>query len=226
MPEGLNAEVARHLHEKGIEESESRSIEILEIVEALILAIVTIATAWSGYQAAKWDGKNALYYGTASRERTKASKLATLGANQQLYDVTTFNTWLTAKAHGKTQLAAFLERRFSPEYALAFNAWIATDPFHNPHAPPGPIFMPEYHNSQLERSDALSATARVTFEQGTQARERADDYVRDTLLLASILFLIAVSQRFKGKNLRRGLLVAAGILLIGAVVAVVSLPVL
>ena len=27
---------------------------------------------------------------------------------------------------------------------LAFEAWVATDPFSNPEAPPGPSFMPEY----------------------------------------------------------------------------------
>ena len=36
--------------------SQSR-VEVLEIIEALILALVAVATAWSGYQAAKWAGK-------------------------------------------------------------------------------------------------------------------------------------------------------------------------
>src|SRR5436305_10489754 len=100
MPEGVNVEVAQHLNEKGSEESASRSLEILEILEAIILAFVTITTAWSGYQAARWDGKNALYYGESSKERAKANKLATLGGQQRLYDITTFNAWLQAKSLG------------------------------------------------------------------------------------------------------------------------------
>ena len=31
--------------------------EMIEIIEALILALVAVATAWSGYQAAEWAGK-------------------------------------------------------------------------------------------------------------------------------------------------------------------------
>src|SRR5438034_10467924 len=35
--------------------SQSR-FEAIEIIEALILALVAVATAWSGYQAAQWAG--------------------------------------------------------------------------------------------------------------------------------------------------------------------------
>jgi hypothetical protein len=85
--------------------------------------------------------------------------------------------------------------------------------------------MPQYHNVKLEQSDALEAKAGVTFGGGTTARETADEFVRDTVFLASILLVIAMSQRFKVKNVRRGLLGAALVLLIAAVVALTTLPV-
>lgn len=44
---------------------ESR-FEAIEIIEALILAMVAVATAWSGYQAAQWAGKRAEQYAEAS----------------------------------------------------------------------------------------------------------------------------------------------------------------
>ena len=61
MPEsgGANIEIAHHLSEgRGHRGSEpSRLHEILEIVEAIVLALVACATAWSGYQAARWDSQ-------------------------------------------------------------------------------------------------------------------------------------------------------------------------
>ncbi len=236
MPEGINAEVAQRLNEKSIEERHSpshesgeerssRSREIVEIAEALVLAFVTVATAWSGYQAARWDGHNALHYGQASKQRTQANKLATLGGQERLYDITTFNSWLEAKTIGNTRLSALYKHRFTAEYKVAFDAWLKTNPFHNPNAPPDPVLMPQYHNAQLERSDALEAQSSVTFEQGTTARETADEYVRDTLFLASILFLVALGQRFKVQNVRRGLLGAAFILLLVALYALTTLPI-
>jgi hypothetical protein len=44
-----------------------------------------------------------------------------------------------------------LEAGFRPEYRVAFDAWIKTDPFKNPLALPGPMFMPEYHVSSSEQ---------------------------------------------------------------------------
>jgi hypothetical protein len=46
--------------------SQSR-FEAIEIIEALILALVAVATAWSGYQAAQWAGKRSEQYSEASR---------------------------------------------------------------------------------------------------------------------------------------------------------------
>jgi hypothetical protein len=55
---GSNLEIAKHLSEhKG--SSRSLGHELLEIAEAVVLAVVAIATAWSGYQAALWTGTEA-----------------------------------------------------------------------------------------------------------------------------------------------------------------------
>jgi hypothetical protein len=226
MPErgGINLEVARRLNENGVEEGDARGLELAEILEAILLALVTLATAWSGYQAARWDGRNALYYGEASRQRVVASQDATLGSQQRLFDVTTFNSWLQAELARNFKLAALFERRFTPGYKVAFNAWLQLDPFLNPKAPPGPSFMPQYHNALLERSDALDAQAAVTFQKGTDARETADSYVRITLILASVLFLLALAQRFKVRNVRRALVGLAAILLLVSLFALSSLP--
>jgi hypothetical protein len=70
----------------------------------------------------------------------------------------------------------------------------------------------------------LNAQATAAFEEGTEARDTAEKYVRDTVLFATILFLIALSQRFRLRNVRIGILVVAGGLMIVAVVAVVRLP--
>ena len=60
MPEagGSNIEIANHLSEHD-KSAQSLGHAILEIVEALVLATVAIATAWSGYQAALWTGHDA-----------------------------------------------------------------------------------------------------------------------------------------------------------------------
>ena len=177
MPEGMNIEAAHKLTEKP-EAPQTRDrrtwSEIAEILEVIVLAAVAIATAWSGYQAARWDGRQAFLYGTASRERIEADEATTLGGQQKLLDVSTFNTWIQARQSGNEQLAALYVRRFSPEYKVAFDAWLKTDPFHDPTAPPGPSFMPEYVNPGDVAGQKLNDQASSTFTEGTEARETAD----------------------------------------------------
>src|SRR4030095_3633738 len=130
--------------------SQSR-FEMIEIIEAVILALVAVATAWSGYQAAQWAGKRAEQYAEASRLRVTAEGLVTIAGQERIYDSDTFNSLLAAELDGKEQTADFFERRFRDEYRPAFTAWLGTDPFSNTQAPAGPIFMPEYHNANPQQ---------------------------------------------------------------------------
>ena len=227
MPEDLNVEIAGAIAEGSdapAQPTKSRREWSVEILEAILLAVVAIATAWSGYQAARWDGLQAELYGEDAAIRIRADQLLTLGGQQRLLDVTTFNTWIEARYEGRTELAALYERRFSAEFKVAFDAWLATDPFTNPDAPPGPGFMPEYVNTEIERGSDLNGVARRVFDEGTAARGRADDYIRTTVVLATVLFLLALSQRFRILRVRVGVLVLAGGLMLYGLLTIITFP--
>jgi hypothetical protein len=206
------------------ERAATRKLERIEIVEAVLLAVVAVATAWSGFQAAKWDGHQASLYSLSSKYRVQADSATTLSGQQRLYDNSTFGFWLQARAQGRKQDEKLFERRFRPEYRVAFNAWLALDPFNNPKAPPGPIFMPQYHNAQAERAVAKSLQATVAYEAGTKAREKGDKYLRNTVLLATVLFLTALAQKFKFQNVRIGLLTVCAVLLVIALFFIARYP--
>jgi hypothetical protein len=80
---GSNVEAAHHLSER---KSSSQQHEMLEIAEAVVLAIVAIATAWSGYQAALWDGEQAKLYAESSKLRIQAEGVATAADQERLYN--------------------------------------------------------------------------------------------------------------------------------------------
>jgi len=226
LPEDLNAEIAENLAaEEGLPETaRTRSDAIIEIAEAVVLAIVAIATAWSGYQSARWDGRQAELYGRASTTRIEADESLTLGGQQRLLDISTFNTWIEVTSEGNEELAALYERRFSPEFEVAFDAWIALDPLSNPDAPPGPSFMPEYVNPLIEQGTELNERADRLFEAGTAARHRADEYIRITVVLASILFLLVLSQRFHIRQVRLAILALAIALMLYGLITIVTFP--
>jgi hypothetical protein len=188
-------------------------LQAIEIIEAVILALVAVATAWSGYQAAKWAGERAEDYAKASRLRVTAEGLATLAGQERIYDSDTFNSWLAAKLDGKEKETEFFERRFRDEYRPAFAAWMSTDPFNNAQAPPGPIFMPQYHDAKHEQFLALNKQASEVADQGTKSGETGDQYVRITVLLATVLLITAIGQRFRVKIVRIAFMILAGLML-------------
>jgi hypothetical protein len=221
-----NVEIAHRLNEAGKSAARhsSRFEEVVEIIEAVVLALVAIATAWSGYQAVRWEGNQAELYGESSRLRVTAEGFATLAGQERLYDTTTFNSWLNAGSRGDRKLAQFLERRFREEFRTAFRAWLATDPFNDPTAPPGPTFMPEYRNAKSEQAETLNEKALSTFSQGTGSRAAGDRYMRVTVLLATVLLLTAISQRFRIPVVRTGLLCTAFVVLAIPLWSLFTLP--
>src|SRR5436309_5274365 len=198
--------------------------EAIEIIEAVILALVAVATAWSGYQAAQWAGKRAEHYAEATRLRVTAEGLATLAGQERIEDSGAFNSWLAAKLDGKVQTAEFFERRFRDEYRPAFAAWLGTDPFKNAQAPPGPIFMPEYHNAKHEQFLSLNKQAAEMADRGTKSGETGDDYVRITVLLATVLLITAIGQRFRFKAVRIVFMILACLLLCLPLLRLLMLP--
>jgi hypothetical protein len=225
MPEtgGSNIEIAHHLTEHK-ESSPALGQEILEIVEALVLAIVAIATAWSGYQAELWTGRQSELYGQASKLRVQAEGTTTSANQERLYNSSTVVEWLNAESRGDKKLAAIFERRFTPEFRPLFEAWKKTDPINNPNAPAGPQVMAEYRSSMAEQAAKLNDQAAEIFDQGTRGRQRADQYVRVTVTLATVLLLMAISQRFKIRKVRLGLIVLAVLLLCFPIYHIVTLP--
>jgi hypothetical protein len=226
VTESSNIEMAHHVHERSEHRvtPRRRREASIEVGEAFLLALVAIATAWSGYQAARWDGRSAKLYGESSRIRIQATQNTTRGGQEQVYNATTFNFWLQARLAGNPRLARAYEKRFLPEYLPAFRAWLATRPFVNPRAPAGPIAMPQYHNAQTDLGTKKNALASLVFDAGAHARETGEKYVRTTVLLATVLFLIALSQRFGLLKVRVGMLSVALVLLVFCAVEIIRYP--
>ena len=220
---GSNIEVAHHLSEGRLHAS-SPAHQVLEVAEAFVLAIVAVATAWSGYQAALWTGRQAELYGQASKVRVQAEGAVMYANQERLYNAATVVEWLKAEARGDKKLADLFERRLLPEFRPAFEAWRRTDPLNSARAPVGPQFMPEYRSSKTEQASQLDRKATALFDEGTKARENSDRYVRATVTLATVLLLTAISQRFRSNTVRIGLAVIAVMLLCLPVYHILTLP--
>ncbi len=116
------------------------------------------------------------------------------------------------------------EKRFTPNFHAAFEAWQATMPETNPDAPPGPTYMPQYRQPTEARAVALNAQATADYAAGQRAAANSDDYVRTTVFLATVLFLAGIGSHFDYRAIRYGLAGVASAILLFAFVLLASAP--
>jgi hypothetical protein len=228
MGEGLSAtevgkEIAQHAkHGRGAEGHAGR--DTLLIVEAALLSIVTLLAAWSGYAAAKWNTESRVTLAEASAARSKANRANLQAMELRNFDSSTFDAWFAAYSTRNEQAMAIAERRFRPQFGAAFDAWRATEPETNPNAPPGPTYMPQYRQPGLARATELDGQADEAFAKGSTEGNRSDKYIRTTVFLASVLFLVGISTHFPLRGVRYALVGVGGALLVFSLVQLAQLP--
>ena len=172
MPEGLSAtevgkeigEHAKHTREHG---GDRRRDRLISVLEALLLSVVTIVAAWSGYSAAKWGTESSLNLAKASATRTKANRSFQESLTYRTADAILFNAWFAAYLTHDPNEMRVAAKRFRPEFRAAFVAWLATHPFSLPNAPWGRRRAPVHP----ERS---GAGRRARRERGRLLRGRSE----------------------------------------------------
>jgi hypothetical protein len=226
MPEGLSTqevgkEIGGHSRTSRGDPKQNRTISI---IEAILLSIVALMAAWSGFAAAKWSTESRVRLADASTERSKANRANLQAMSLRNFDSTTFEAWFAAFTIGNKEAQVIAERRFRPPFRVAFDAWRATHPETNPHAPKGPTYMPQYTQPGLEQGKELDRHASEDFAAGSDAGQTSDDYVRVTVFLASVLFLVGISTQFAVRGVRYALVGVGAAMLILSLVQLTQIP--
>ena len=183
----------------------------IDTIAAVLLAVAAVATAWSSYQASRWTGQQAKAFAAASAARVESTRSSNLANAQTQIDVAVFIQWVDSKLQGDAELATFYEQRFRAEFKPAFQAWIRTDPFEDPSAPPSPFAMDEYRLAATQEADELSATAEASAELARTYIQRATNYVLGVVLFATSLFFAGISTKLNSTSLR-GVILGVGCL--------------
>lgn len=198
---------------------------LAEVIVTVVLAFATLATAWSGYQAARWGGEQSNSYSQAGALRTESTRASTKAGQQAQVDIGLFTNWINAFAAEDQELALFYQDHFRDEFKPAFEAWLATDPVNNPDAPATPFSMPEYQLSLAAEADRLEMEAEATFAEGTEANQTSDKYILNTVFLASVLFLGGIATRFKAMSARWVIIVFSLVILIYGLINLLTYPI-
>ncbi|WP_404434051.1 hypothetical protein LG299_05815 [Microbacterium lacus] len=197
-----------------------RKRERHELVAVLLLSLVAVLTAWCGFESSKWGGDSGVAFSEASAARIEAANFESEARDARMLDLSVYTQWVLAEAHDDQSLAGYIEERFSPEFALAFDAWEDDGRTER-----GPFSMPEYvppgsaaAMTALDRSD-------TAFAEALDFNEKGDSYSLMTVLFALVLFLAAIAQRGISLVASRIILGVAGALAAGGVIVLLTFPI-
>ena len=199
--------------------------ERLELIATVLLALATVGTAWSGYQASRWNGEQAKASARASAARIESAKAAGTANAQKQVDVATFTAWADAYAQDQEKLATFYFARFRKEFRPAAEAWVATRPLQNPRAPLTPFAMPQYRLAAEREADALEAKAERLAAESRVDVQRSTNYVLAVVLFATVLFFAGMSTKLSVPALRRLLLAFGVVVFVGTFLWIATSPV-
>ena len=178
----------------------------VELVATVLLAVATVATAWSGYQSTRWNGEQAKAGGRANALRIESAKAAGLANTQTEVDVATFTQWVDAYALEQTEARGLLLPALPPgvqargervdRHPAAQERERAADavrdaavPARRPHA----VRTPRGAGRRLLRAVLRNI-------------QRASNYVLAVVLFASALFFAGISTKLTVPRLRVALL--------------------
>lgn len=212
----------------------------LEFAATVVLAVATVLTAWSAFQATKWGGVQANDYAASSALRAAATQASTRAGQLTIIDVTTFEQWFGAVANDPSARAAadtggayqprpdslegVLYQRFRSEFRVAFDAWIATSPLTNPDAPKTPFQMAEYKVADQATATQLNQQADEQAAQARAANQRGDNYVLLTVLFASSLFFAGIGTKLRGRRAQELAIGLALVVIVAAAVVLATFP--
>ena len=197
----------------------------LELLATVLLALAAVATAWSSYQATRWNGEQAKAASQTNAIRIDAARAQGEAQAETEVDLALFIQWVDANAHDEAELADFYASRFRDEFQPAFDAWLATDPMENPDAPPSPFALPEYQVEAQDQADEYDRQAEVSAATVRTDIQRATNYVLAVVLFAVALFFAGISVKLVDDRLRAVLLAVGYVVFLGAVGWVATFPV-
>ena len=197
----------------------------VELVAAVLLSCAAVGTAWSSYQATRWNGEQVKASSRTNAIRIDAARAQGLAEAQKEVDVMTFTQWVDAYARDETELVDFYFRRFRDEFRPAVTAWLATRPIRNPDAPLTPFAMPQYRLAAEEEADRLDAEAEISSAVVRRNIQRSTNYVLGVVLFAVSLFFAGMSTRLQSPQLRKVLLAVGCTVFVGTLIWIATSPV-
>lgn len=197
-----------------------RGKRITDIVGVFLLSVVAVLTAWCGFQASKWGGEMSIAFSEASSARIQAADAEGDARSARAFDLTVYAAYVEAVGAGNAELAQYIQDRFTPQFRVAYDAWVADGEIEN-----APFARADYVPEGTREAAELRDRADARYAQALENNQRGDNYSLLTVLFALVLFLAAMAQRDLAPWISRILLGMALVITVVGVVVVATFPI-
>jgi hypothetical protein len=206
-------------------EAKRRSNNLLEVLAVALLGVATIGSAWCGYQATRWNGREGDLAREAAVTQTEVARLFGLATQTVSYDANIISQYAQAFSDGNEPLMNFYRQTLvRPAFLPVLDKWEAQ--IAAGETPTNLLEDTEYIDEYLEPYRAESQRVESISVRGEEAGSHADAYVLTTLLLASALFFAGLTTSFRVRFARLLLLAAASLMVAYSASRLSELPIL
>jgi len=206
-------------------ETAERRRNVLEVVTAILLGLVSVTTALGAYQATSWAAEAVAYSSTADQLRdrnlsaTLSSQLGLRDDGAKLFAAVQLETEITLFPERAEELRADQRRIIAtttPELATAWDAWVASGYLNEAF----PLLDPQYEAASFAEPQSLQYASFVAQQAADAIDARSTTVAAASAVLALALFVLGVA------GIIRSWRVAAWLVTAGAVAAVLGVVVL
>ena len=197
-------------------------LDYVEFVAAVLLGLATVVIAWSTYQAALWGGQQDEGYTESVREANNAVDLLQAADTTRALDQTLYVAALTSgvcsddERRDETACAQLIVN-LSEQGAATVEASLAD-------GQSSPFGSSEYVDELYGPGEQAKLTSEQFFETAADANENGDNFELATTILTAVLFFAGIAAVLDDRRIAWSLLAVAGVLLVGGVGFVATLP--
>ena len=191
----------------------------------MLLSVAAVATAWSGYQATRWNGEQAKASGRTNAIRVEAARAQGLARPRRRSTWRRSSSGSTPTRSTARSWSDFYFKRFRTEFRPAVNAWLATRPLKNPKAPLTPFAMPQYKLAAAAEARRLDAEAELSSADVRRNIQRGSNYVLGVVLFSVSLFFAGMSPKLTDVRLRTITLALGCFVFLGTLIWIATSPV-
>jgi hypothetical protein len=175
----------------------SAADRIVDVASVVLISAAAVFSALCSYQASRWGGEQARMYNTAITQRALTAEATNRTLALTAIDVNLFLNYGSALEAHQDRKARFIYQRLRPETRSALDAWLRTDPQHNPKAPSSPFAMPAYRDWARNETAKYDAAANASFNGAITANRHSDNFMLLTVIFAAVSFLGGMSTKMR-----------------------------